>query len=417
METQPAVLKTWERRMNKAKKGHRPSLKNWSRDGFATRRKDEFYALRTISQQTRSIPRISAKDYTLDDFRRDFEVPYKPCIITDVPAVQSWKATSQWAPGILRNNFKNRMFKCGEDDDGYKIKTKLKHFLSYMKYNQDDSPLYIFDGNFDEDNVSNSLLNDYTVPKFFPDDLFSLVGEKRRPPYRWFLVGPERSGTTVHTDPLGTSAWNTVIMGRKRWVLFPPCTAKAIAKGLDVKLKGEDDEAINYFVDMLPRIRNTNTDQSIEIYEFIQEPGETVFVPGGWWHGVLNLDDTIAITQNYASPVNFDKVWIATRKGRKKMSIKWLKRLRECYPILADRAEELNRRDSWDMIEYVKQSKASKKTKNREKAEKNISDDSRKRKRDDTTNESGCSVLNSIDSREPQCTAESTSKKKKTCLT
>jgi histone arginine demethylase JMJD6 len=100
----------------------------------------------------------------------------------------------------------------------------------------------------------------------------------------------------VHIDPLGTSAWNTVIRGRKRWVLFPPQVPKSVAKGLDVIKKGEDDEAVNYFVDLLPRIRD-KWGPSYPIVECTQLPGDTIYVPGGWWHAVLNLDDTVAITQ------------------------------------------------------------------------------------------------------------------------
>lgn len=93
------------------------------------------------------------------------------------------------------------------------------------------------------------------------DDLFELVGEKTRPPYRWLLVGPKRSGTCAHIDPLGTSAWNAVLSGRKRWVLFEPGTSKHVAKGTKLfDPKQEDDEPINYFVDILPRIRKAYPD-------------------------------------------------------------------------------------------------------------------------------------------------------------
>ena len=115
---------------------------------------------------------------------------------------------------------------------------------------------------------------------------------------------------------------------------------------------GEDDEMTNYVLDLLPRIKAAHPE--IPILEFIQEPGDTVFVPGGWWHGVLNLDNTLAITQNYCSRANFDQVWRKTRSGRKKMSVSWLRRLHQHVPDLAQRAIELNEEDGFVMYDMEK---------------------------------------------------------------
>jgi histone arginine demethylase JMJD6 len=197
---------------------------------------------------------------------------------------------------------------------------------------------------------------DYKVPSYFSDDLFHLVSERRRPPYRWFLVGPERSGTTVHIDPLATSAWNTLLYGKKRWVLFPPHVPRHVVKGKGLIRSDEDDEAIHYFMTILPRIKrrahsvgNHGDYRNFACYEFTQNEGETVFIPNGWWHAVLNLTDTVGITQNFCSPRNFDQVWLKTRTGRKRMAYKWLCQLDEHYPHLAQRARAMNERDGFVM--------------------------------------------------------------------
>ena len=85
----------------------------------------------------------------------------------------------------------------------------------------------------------------------------------------------------------------------------------------------------------------------MKIFEFIQREGETMFVPGGWWHGVLNLGNTIAVTQNFCSYQNFPAVWRETRKGRKKMAVKWMHELKQKHPKLANIAEKMNEDDDF----------------------------------------------------------------------
>ncbi len=165
--------------MAEAKRLHRPTLKEceWQREGFGPcgSRYSCFKALQRLGDSGPPVSRVDARDISANEFMVKFEAAGLPVVIRNVMKAQNWTDQEEWLPDKLNDRFKNVRFKCGEDDEGYPVKVKLKYFLEYMRHQQDDSPLYIFDSYFDEHSIAKSLLEDYAVPHVFPDDFFSLV--------------------------------------------------------------------------------------------------------------------------------------------------------------------------------------------------------------------------------------------------
>ncbi|RHY27394.1 hypothetical protein DYB32_009957 [Aphanomyces invadans] len=115
------------------------------------------------------------------------------------------------------------------------VRMTLSDFAAYAAAQHDDSPLYIFDPHFGASMPS--LLSDYVIPNVFNEDLLAVLPLEMHTlvdlvaGHTWSFPIPGHhddsrchgsSGASWHVDPAKTSAWNALLVGRKRWALYPP---------------------------------------------------------------------------------------------------------------------------------------------------------------------------------------------------
>ncbi|CAN8298428.1 unnamed protein product [Cochlearia groenlandica] len=299
---------------------------------------------------------MRVKGISVEDFITKFEEPNKPVLIEG--CLDGWPAIEKWSRDYLTNVVGDVEFAAGPVD------MKLENYFRYSDGVREERPLYLFDPKFAE--KVPVLGSEYDVPVYFREDLFSVLGNKR-PDYRWIIIGPSGSGSSFHIDPNSTSAWNAVIKGSKKWVLFPP---DVVPPGVHPSPDGAEVACPVSIMEWFMNFYGDTKRWKKKPIECICKAGEVMFVPNGWWHLVINLEDSIAITQNYVSRSNLLNVLEFLKKpnakelvsgtdDRENLHDKFKKAIERAYPgtiqELEKKSEEEKRAEEqkvtfWDSV-------------------------------------------------------------------
>ncbi|KAF8976183.1 hypothetical protein BGZ46_008478 [Entomortierella lignicola] len=299
-------------------------------------------------------PTIPIEDYRVLDQKRFYQqygFPNLPVMIQN-SGVESWPAWEQWTLESLNAKYGDTLFRVSNIDSNTipSFNMCFSDFLHYLRYNKDQDPLYLFDPYFVDkvpemgDAYQASATLTYPckipVPKYFEIDFFSLLSKETRPSFRWILIGPQRTGAPWHVDPSGTSAWNTLLSGHKRWALYPP---HVIPPGHDPDSL-ERLSSVEWYLDVYPSLPS-----GLRPIEIVQHPGQTIYVPSGWWHMVLNMDDTVAVTQNFADETNLRNVKRSMTANKKELTQHSIAQIHRWGTL----AQEIPK--NWPHLEYAVQ--------------------------------------------------------------
>jgi hypothetical protein len=234
---------------------------------------------------------------SLGEFLDKYVMGSRPVVLTDV--ARDWPALGRWSPQDLRERFGHLEVEVQAErsaDPNYEVnkldhqrKTRLTDFVDRVLAGGTTNDYYL--------TANNEML---TRPGFAPllEDIGTLPefcdrSQLARRASFWF--GPAGTVTPLHHDTI--MLCHTQIVGRKRWRFVSPLQTPLLYNHFDVYSPIDLDR---------PDLGRYPLFASATVLDVVVEPGETVFLPLGWWHQVRSLDVSLSFSySNIAVPNDY----------------------------------------------------------------------------------------------------------------
>lgn len=236
---------------------------------------------------------------THDEFTRDYLIPRKPVIVTG--ALDAWPALTRWTPQFFKERYGDREVRI--TGATWRLGAYIDRVLASTP--ADPAP-YLKDQIVRE--LDPELARDLVpfVPYAFPNWLRgrypsgSISASLNRPAeVELFIGGAGTRLGELHYDYAHCHVALALLSGRKQFTVYAPDqTPYLYAQGMLSQIKDIENPDLERFP-LFAKARPIT---------FVQEPGELVLLPTGWWHTTRLLTTCVAVAQNFANGSNWRDV-------------------------------------------------------------------------------------------------------------
>jgi len=208
--------------------------------------------------------------------RKNFSDSYfktlRPIVIQDL--AKSWPALEKWSPDFFREQHGNKQVKVYDDS----FVVAGKHYMSRLKI----IPLseYINTVMTTSQNLRMFLYNIKSeIPELVDDIIFPSLVDRLSRNYVFMFFGCKGSVTQMHFDIDMSHVLHTAVYGKKTVYLFPYEQGKNLHQYPFTCRSYVDIEQPDF--ERFPGLKN------VQGYQVKLEPGETLYIPSGYWHHIV----------------------------------------------------------------------------------------------------------------------------------
>jgi hypothetical protein len=237
------------------------------------------------------------------DFERDHLMPGIPVVIGD--ATQSWPALQRFSPDFFERHYGDRPVRMsrGNFKDEF---VPLSYFIELMRRSTADDPAPYPCKLVIEDDIQELFAD---IEPRFSYSLPNRIGHRLLPPQllgaahtaEVFFGSPGGEFPCLHVDYMGLHAFICEIYGRKEFTVIPPAQTDCVYPDPDNPWMSSMQGHHRPDLERYPRYAQATP------VSFSIGPGDTLFIPNGWWHTARSLEMTISVALDTLNASNWSR--------------------------------------------------------------------------------------------------------------